>query len=305
MFKSKVKMEAFDQNNEKVQIEPAKQKNLCKAGVKKLTGQKGVKTSYHLILDYFKDDKGKPQGHFLDVGEHKKLTKHFEQIEMKSGKPDKRMSASQKEASAGEIYVEDKDGKTLVHFEPSPKCKIPSGKWPKIIKALKAMLGGLKGIAIIGGIVVQDDEESTEEGTEAPTDETTTEEETGEESTSDVDTETSEQNRKKREKTLNTMEERMGTMNKVVGKISRSKLNGNITKYEEALAKLIKEAEADNIVTDEEQQHIDRVKEQLDLLKQNVEENGSRLQPEHRERMRTNLETAKQQLDQLLAEMGI
>ncbi len=269
-------------------------------------------------INHYKDDKDKPLGHFLDVGENKKLTKHFEQVEMKSGKLDKSMSASQKEASTGSVYVEEKDGKTLVHFEPSPKCKIPGGKWPKILKALKAMLGGLKAIAVIGGQVVQDDEETgetttdettTEEsGVETGTDENTgleEEEETGEEGTSDVDTETLERNRRSRGDSLKKMEGNIKTMENAVGKVSRPKLNGNIAKYEEALKKLIEQANADGTVDDQEQAQIDSVKEQLELLKQNVEENGSRLQTEHHESMRDNLATDQEKIDEMLAEMGI
>ena len=195
MFKSKVDFNAFDTNNEKVDnLEQPKVRQLSKASVKKLAATPGEKTAFHLILDYFKDDKGKAQGHFLGFGTNKKMDKHFQQVEMKSGKLDKSMSASQKEASMGEAFVKEENGKKLLCFEPAPESKIPGGKWPKILKSLKPYLNGLKAVVIVAGQSIG--EESTgEEGTEETTDETTdttvdSPEETTQEETSEPTTET-------------------------------------------------------------------------------------------------------------------
>ncbi len=155
MFKSKIDFNAFDKNNKKVKdLDESKVKGLAKAGTKKLAGTEGEKTAFHLILDYFKDDKGKGLGHFLNFGENKKLSKHFEQVEMKSGKLDKSMSESPKKACMGEAYVKVVNGKKLVHIEPSAKSKIPQGQWPKILKSMKALFGGLKAVVVIGGQIL-------------------------------------------------------------------------------------------------------------------------------------------------------
>ncbi|BDS15086.1 hypothetical protein [Aureispira anguillae] len=158
MFKSKTDFNAFDKNNSKVKnLEAAKTKALTKSGTKKLINKLGEKTSYHLVLDYFVDDKGKTLGHFLDLGENKKLSKHFEQVEMKAGKLDKSMSESPKKACAGFAYIELVKGKKVVHIEPNANSKIPKGKWAKILKDLKPLFGGLKAVVVLAGELIEAD----------------------------------------------------------------------------------------------------------------------------------------------------
>ncbi|MFT5645832.1 MAG: hypothetical protein ACI976_000506 [Aureispira sp.] len=168
MFKSKTDFNAFDKNNEKVDnTKITKVKGFSKAGTKKLMGKIGERTSYHLILEYFVDDKGKVEGHFLDLGENKKLRKHFDQVEMKSGKLDKSMSETPKKACAGEVYIEEIKGSKVVHFQPSESSKVPKAQWPKVLKTLKPFLNGLKAVVVLGGIVIgaevedEDEDEST------------------------------------------------------------------------------------------------------------------------------------------------
>jgi len=158
MFKSKIDFNAFDKNNKKVKdLDAAKVKGSAKAGTKKLAkGKDGEKAVYHLILDYFQDEKGKGIGHFFDFGLNKKLTKHFEQVELKSGKADKSMSDSPKKACTGEAYIKEINGKKVVHIEPSDKSKVPKGQWPKILKSMKAFFGGLKAVVVIAGEVVEE-----------------------------------------------------------------------------------------------------------------------------------------------------
>jgi hypothetical protein len=158
MFKSKIDFNAFDKNNKKVKgLDATKVKGSAKAGTKKLAkGKDGDKTVYHLILDYFQDDKGKGVGHFFDFGLNKKLSKHFEQVELKSGKVDKSMSESPKKACTGEAYIKEINGKKVVHIEPSEKSKVPKGQWPKILKSMKAFFGGLKAVVVIAGEVVEE-----------------------------------------------------------------------------------------------------------------------------------------------------
>jgi hypothetical protein len=185
MFKSKIDFNAFDTNNDKVKdLEPNKVKALAKASVKKLLAQPEVRTPFHLILDYFKDDQEKPQGHFLGLGVNKKLDKHFEQVEMKSGKLDKSMSASQKEAAMGEAYSKEENGKKILCIEPHPGVKVPKGKWAKILKGLKPYLAGAKAVVVFEGQTIGDEEGDT------ATDEETTETGTEEQGETGADTET-------------------------------------------------------------------------------------------------------------------
>ena len=134
MFKCKTDFNAFDVHNEKVaNLTVSKTKALSKAGVKKMLAKPGEEVPFHVILNYFKDDNDKPQGDFLSFGISKKLSKHFETIEMKPGKATKRMSTNVKEAATGMACVKVENGKKLAYFMPSDACKIPGGKWPKIL----------------------------------------------------------------------------------------------------------------------------------------------------------------------------
>jgi hypothetical protein len=160
MFKSKTDFNAFDKKNTKVDnAKLAKVKGFSKAGTKKLMGKLGERTFYHLILEYFVDDKGKVEGHFLDFGENKKLRKHFEQVEMKSGKLDKSMSTTPKNACAGEVYIEEIKGNKVVHFVPVETSKVQKAKWPKVLKNLKPFLNGLKAVVVLAGEVIGAEEE--------------------------------------------------------------------------------------------------------------------------------------------------
>ena len=179
MFKSKTDFNAFDKNNTKVaNLKLTKVKGFSKAGIKKLMGKIGARTFYHLILEYFVDDKGKVEGHFLDIGENKKLRKHFEQVEMKSGKLEKSMSETPKKASAGEIYIQEIKGSKVVHFEPNEASKIPKAEWPKVLKTLKPFLNGLKAVVVLAGVVIgaeaaEEGEEDTDDSTESTTEDST------------------------------------------------------------------------------------------------------------------------------------
>jgi hypothetical protein len=165
MFKSKTDFNAFDKNNTKVENAQIKKvKGFSKAGIKKLMGKIGERTFYHLILEYFVDDNGKVEGHFLDLGENKKLRKHFEQVEMKSGKLDKSMSATPKKASVGEIYIQELKGSNVVHFEPIKSSKIPKAQWPKALKVLKPLLNGMKAVVVLDGEVIGAEEDTNENG---------------------------------------------------------------------------------------------------------------------------------------------
>lgn len=158
MFKSRINFNAFNKHNTKVaNVEVKKLKGLTKAAVKKLLTSPEERTSFFLVLNYFQDS----TGHFLDFGINKKLAKHFEQVEMKSGKLDKSMSASQKEASMGEVYAKEENGKKTLYFVPDAASKIPDGKWPKILKELKPLINSMKAVVVLNGAVVEEEDSAS------------------------------------------------------------------------------------------------------------------------------------------------
>ncbi len=151
-FKSKTTLDSFDKNNTSTKtIEFSALKTRTKGSFKKLASlEASTETPFHLLLDYFLDPTDKPLEHFLDIGTNLKLSKQFEQIEMKPGKPAKRMSASPKAATLGVVYIKEVNNKNTIHFKPVEKSKIPGGKWNNIIKALKPYLNGIPAIVILG-----------------------------------------------------------------------------------------------------------------------------------------------------------
>lgn len=310
MFKSKVDFNVFDKNNTKVKdLEQTKAKALSKAGVKKLQSSPETSTTFHLALNYFKDDKDNSLGHFIGFGENKKLDKHFQQVEMKSGKMDKSMTASPKEASLGTAYVKTINGKETLCFEPDANSKIPQGKWPKILKELKAWFSGIKTVAIFNGQVIEE-EGGEEEGdnttntTEEETSDTTQETSQEEPSTDEREEEVIQKGKQKLAGQLGKMDQGVQQMNEAVGKAPKVKLMGNVEKYEKALADLIKKANEDNIVDEEEQAEIDAMTQKIAELKQNIEENGGALTAEKRQKVNDNLATIRGELEKMMAEFG-
>lgn len=168
-FKSKTHFNAFDKNNTTVKnLEFNSLKTLTKAGIKKLVAVNGESTPFRLVLDYFKDDKGKAVAHFLDMGTNVKTDKHFEQVEMKPGKSDKRMSGSPKEAASGVMYIKPLNGTDTIHIQPTEKCKIPGGKWPKILKALKPYFSGYPATIVLEAPVETVEENQDQETPNTP-----------------------------------------------------------------------------------------------------------------------------------------
>lgn len=307
MFKSKVDFNVFDKNNTKAKdLEQAKAKALAKAGVKKLQASPETTTSFHLALNYFKDDKEKSLGHFVGFGENKKLDKHFQQVEMKSGKMDKSMTSSPKEASIGSAYVKTLNGKETLCFEPDANSKIPQGKWPKILKELKAWFAGVKAVAIFDGQVVEDTEEEVEDTTEDTTTDTVEEDTTNtteeEQSTDGKEEESIQKGKQKLTGQLGKMNVGVAEMNKAVGKAPKVKLMGNLEKYEKALEDLVKKANEDGIVDEEEQAQIDEMSQKIAELRTAIEERGGRLTEEKRQKVNDNLATIKGELEKMMAE---
>lgn len=274
-MKSKVKFESFDLKNEKVKNpDQAQQKNLSKTAMKKLVNQEGVSTSFHLIINYFKDESGKSLGHFLDIGENKKLTKHFEQVEMKSGKLDKSMSASQKEAAIGKVYVKKVKGQPLVHLEPAASCKIPGGKWGKLLKELKAQFAGMKAVVVLEGKPSINEEEESE-ATNSPNESV------------------------QHQVQIQKMQQGVQQMEQLVGKAPKTKIEANIAKYEAAIAILNQQGP----LSAQEQKAIDELNVALQGLKTRVEKEGRLLTPEMRQKMRSNMDIMMAQLDKTIAQI--
>lgn len=162
-FESKIKMNAFDKRNTKVEnLKYEKVKSRTIAGTIFLSKNIGERLDYHLILGYFLGADGKTKKHFLDFGRNKNLRKHFEQVEMLSAKKDKSMAESYKEASAGEVYIKEVKGKKIIHFEPKAESKVPKGEWPKLLKKLKPFLKGMQSVVVFAGEVVSEEEDNKE-----------------------------------------------------------------------------------------------------------------------------------------------
>ena len=129
---------------------------------------------------------------------------------------------------------------------------------------------------------------STEVSEDTDTTTETTEEET-------TDTTTLEANRAKRNGQMTKMQEGITKMDQVKDRAPQDKLNANIAKYEEALRKLIAEAQRDGVIDEEEQAQIDELQTQLNALKEAVEQSsdnpntGKRVTPEARAKINENI----------------
>jgi hypothetical protein len=159
MFPCKVKIDQLDKTNKKVKdVDLKSNKALTKGKVKKVASQEGERTPFYYIEGYFENN-GKAVGDFLSFGNSMKLEKHFIQNEMKKSKNSLMDEKVQdpKKAAMGEIYVEN----SVIYFEPHEKCKVPEGKWSKILKNLKENFSGMKAVAIIDGKILSAEEDTT------------------------------------------------------------------------------------------------------------------------------------------------
>lgn len=168
MFPCKVKIDELDRKNTKVEdVDFSSNKNKTKGKIKKVATKAGEKTPFYFIADYFEKN-GKPIADFLTLGNSPKLEKHFIKNEMKNS-DSSFMDTKQdpKKAATGEVYVKDLNGKPTLHFEPHDKCKVPAGKWPKILKNMKAYFNGMKAVVVLDGQITEeeDGEDTTNEST--------------------------------------------------------------------------------------------------------------------------------------------
>lgn len=178
MFPCKVKIEALDKANTKVpEVDFKGNRSVVKGQLKKLMNNQPERTQFYYIGEYFQKN-GKAVGDFLALGKSMKLEKQFIQAEMKkSNKSVVGQDQDPKKAATGDIYVDMIDEVLTICFEPHDKCKIPTGRWPKLLKRMKEYFSGKKAVAIINGEIIQDGEldrgdeveSTTEDQQEAPT----------------------------------------------------------------------------------------------------------------------------------------
>jgi hypothetical protein len=106
------------------------------------------------------------------------------------------------------------------------------------------------------------------------------------------------------------MKENVGKMEKVVGTISKEKLEPNVLKYEAALAQLIKTAQADGVIDKKEQASIDELKAALENLRKSMDENnatpqGKKLTEEQKDKIKENMTKISARLDAIVTKLGL
>jgi len=109
---------------------------------------------------------------------------------------------------------------------------------------------------------------------------------------------------------LALMKENVGKMEKVVGTISKEKLEPNVLKYEAALAQLIKTAQADGVIDKKEQASIDELKAALENLRKSMDENnatpqGKKLTEEQKDKIKENMTKISARLDAIVTKLGL
>ena len=104
------------------------------------------------------------------------------------------------------------------------------------------------------------------------------------------------------------MQEGVAKMDAVKGKAPKEKLQGNIKKYEDALAKLIEEAKADGEIDAEEQAKITNLTKALEELKTAVESGAGeqktkKLSVEERAKINENMNKIDEKLQKIMAKL--
>ena len=118
---------------------------------------------------------------------------------------------------------------------------------------------------------------------------------------------TDDSGRKKRGQQLNKIDAGITKMQDAAGRVSNDKLLPNMEKYEQALAKLRTEAEADGTVDETERAEIEKAEEALAALRQQVEqgEDAATGRDAKKAQNKAKIEKYKAQLDQLAKKLGI
>ncbi len=108
---------------------------------------------------------------------------------------------------------------------------------------------------------------------------------------------------------IKKMNENIGKMDKAVGTAPKEKLNANVEKYEAALATLIKEANEDGNVDEDEQAEIDNLQNALDALKANIEKGEGakvkKMTPERKAKIKENMDKINARLEAITKKLGL
>jgi len=137
---------------------------------------------------------------------------------------------------------------------------------------------------------------------------------TGKEGTKEAsaDKEANEKKIAQRTAKVNKMKENVSKMDKAVGSAPKEKLNANIQKYDEALAKLIAQAEEDGEIDAKEQANIDELTSQLDALKANIEKqgkaeapSGKKMTPERKAKIKANMDKINAKLEAITKQLKL
>ena len=98
---------------------------------------------------------------------------------------------------------------------------------------------------------------------------------------------------------LQKMQKGVQQMDQMIGKASRSTIEANITKYETALADLVKQGP----LSEQDQIALEELTAALEALRPKVAEKGDTLTPEIRQKMRANMDKMMAQLDKTIAQI--
>jgi hypothetical protein len=111
---------------------------------------------------------------------------------------------------------------------------------------------------------------------------------------------------------VNKMKENVGKMGKAIGSAPKEKLNANIQKYQEALGKLVIEAEKDGEVDAKEQANIDDLSSLLEELKTNIEKegkaegpSGKKMTPERKAKIKINMDKIHAKLEAISKQLKV
>lgn len=173
-----------------------------------------------------------------------------------------------------------------------------------ISKGADLFEGGIKmALKVIGSATgTEVEEESTEEEVVEDTSKTDT----------TVDPKVKAEKKGKRLGAYNKIKDNTVKLEGAVGKVDNTKLEANIIKFEDALDKLITEAEADGEIDADEQAMIDEIQGKLDALYKSMEASesgetpqGKKLTPEQRQKINDNMTKINAKLDAILSKLGV
>lgn len=213
------------------------------------------------------------------------------------------------------VTTKEKDGTFEVILSPQPKGQLKDPS--KIHASIDDLFTGLDMKLSVAGHTSdtsnedkeKEDKEKEETGNETSnTSETSTDETTTGNETSDTQETTVDPAKKaKRVKQLTEMKAGVEKMDGMKDKLSKEQLEANIQKYETALATLIKDAEADGIIDQDEKKEIDELTDELDKLKKftNELQSGKKLTPERRQKINENMDKINARLEAITKKLGL